>query len=145
MGTLLSTPRYSTSCGADIGSASANNNGHMALLECIFNALATTPPEPGTLIERAVSIMAANNSRTNSSLLSNRKSITQEEQESSTAKHNNQPRLQYTDTKVVVMVVLVVEVMRIMLSLCNLGWWWWWWRYKVERRWNDDKILVTII
>ena len=52
------------------------NNGHMALLECIFNALATTPPEPGTLIERTMSIMAT-------TMTIGRKSITtlEEEQE----------------------------------------------------------------
>lgn len=59
----------------------------MALLECIFNALATTPPEPGTLIEQAVNIIMASTTTTTttSMLLSSRKSIvTLEEQEQMT-------------------------------------------------------------
>ncbi|KAL3806464.1 hypothetical protein ACHAXA_004039 [Cyclostephanos tholiformis] len=34
-------------------------NGHMALMDCVFNALATTPPDPGSLMDEAVSAAAA--------------------------------------------------------------------------------------
>ncbi|EJK74301.1 hypothetical protein THAOC_04027, partial [Thalassiosira oceanica] len=34
-------------------------NGHMALMDCVFNALSTTPPDPGVLMEDAVSAAAA--------------------------------------------------------------------------------------
>ena len=38
-------------------------NGHMALMDCVFNALATNPPDPGSLMDGAVSAAVSAASR----------------------------------------------------------------------------------